>query len=296
MREQFPNLQPEGKDNNLPFEIKTLQWISRNPESQQSIPHRHDHVEIIWMKTGTGSLQLESIVHEMRGNMLYCIGPGQIHRLSVGEHSEGYIICFTESVLNLAEDDFDLVYRSGLFQMFTRGPIVSLSEEIAGEMQEIAEKMMKEFDNFYLLRTEMLQRYVKIFLIYLTRQVDGRFQAGMQTRNAELLKSFISLIEKNYRITKMVKDYALQLSVTPNYLNEIVKKTSGYPAGHHIRQRVVLEAKRQATYTDVTMKEIAYYLGFDDIAHFSKFFKTVSGKSFTDFKKQRTLQPVSPEA
>ena len=51
----------------------------------------------------------------------------------------------------------------------------------------------------------------------------------------------------------------------------------------------MLEAKRQAAYSSLTMKEIAYQLGFDDIAHFSKFFKNVSGSSFTDFKKKNAI-------
>ena len=55
------------------------------------------------------------------------------------------------------------------------------------------------------------------------------------------------------------------------------------PAG---RQRVVLEAKRQATYSGASMKEIAHQLGFDDIAHFSKFFKNFSGLSFSNYKKE----------
>ena len=83
----------------------------------------------------------------------------------------------------------------------------------------------------------------------------------------------------------MVADYASQLLVTPNYLNGIVKKNTGQSAGHLIRKRVVLEAKRMARYSDAGMKEIAYYLGFSDSGHFSKFFKTVSGMNFTDFKK-----------
>lgn len=85
------------------------------------------------------------------------------------------------------------------------------------------------------------------------------------------------------------------LSVTPNYLNEIVKKTTGRSASHHIRQRIVFEAKRQATYSDSCMKQIGYYLGFDDMAHFSKFFKMVTGINFTDFKKGQIISSsVSP--
>jgi YesN/AraC family two-component response regulator len=84
----------------------------------------------------------------------------------------------------------------------------------------------------------------------------------------------------------MVSDYAGRLSVTPNYLNEIIKKTTGFSAGHHIRQRIVLEAKRQATYSGRCMKEIAYFLGFCDMAHFSKLFKNTTGMNFSYFKKE----------
>lgn len=59
----------------------------------------------------------------------------------------------------------------------------------------------------------------------------------------------------------------------------------GQHLSYYIRQRIVLDAKRQAIYVNASMKEIAYHLGFDDIAHFSKFFKNVSGMSFTEFKK-----------
>ena len=103
----------------------------------------------------------------------------------------------------------------------------------------------------------------------------------------EIVQQFMSLLEKNYKEQKMVADYASMLSVTPNYLNEIVKKTTGFSAGHHIRQRIVLEAKRQATYSGNCMKEIAYFLGFCDMAHFSKFFKNTTGMNFSDFKKEK---------
>ena len=87
--------------------------------------------------------------------------------------------------------------------------------------------------------------------------------------------------------------YAAQLFVTANYLNKIVKKCTGFSAGHHIRQRVVLEAKRMARYSDTNMKEIAYDLGFLDSAHFSKFFKSGAGSNFSDFKYGKVEAPES---
>ncbi|HJT72955.1 MAG TPA: helix-turn-helix domain-containing protein, partial [Chitinophaga sp.] len=111
-------------------------------------------------------------------------------------------------------------------------------------------------------------------------------QTTMQTRNLELMERFKSLVEVHFKSHRKVADYARLLTVTPNYLNEIVKKISGYPASYHIRQRIVLEAKRRAAYSDVCMKEVAWYLGFSDIAHFSKFFKNTTGTTYSDFKRE----------
>jgi AraC family transcriptional activator of pobA len=79
------------------------------------------------------------------------------------------------------------------------------------------------------------------------------------------------------------------ISVTPNYLTEVVKKVTGNSASYHIQQRMVQEAKRLAMYSDANMKDIAYTLGFDDLSHFSKFFKNAAGMNFTEFKKKTNV-------
>ena len=103
----------------------------------------------------------------------------------------------------------------------------------------------------------------------------------------------MELLDNNFKETKMVAEYAGQLAVTPNYLNRIVKKNTGFSAGHHIRQRVVLEAKRMGRYSDAGMKEIAYSLGFLDSAHFSRFFKTFAGINFSEFKRGGLVVPLN---
>ena len=103
----------------------------------------------------------------------------------------------------------------------------------------------------------------------------------------------MELLDKNFKEKKMVAEYAAQLLVTPNYLNRIVKKNTGFSAGHHIRQRIVLEAKRMGRYSGAAMKEIAYNLGFMDLAHFSRFFKTFGGANFSDFKRGASIVPMN---
>jgi AraC-like DNA-binding protein/mannose-6-phosphate isomerase-like protein (cupin superfamily) len=276
----------EIQEKELALEIESLQSLRENSSEEHLMPHRHQHIEILWIKNGNGCLDIDLKKYRVGDNMLYCIVPGQLHQLELDETIEGFRISFPEHLMNGGNDDFELLYRSGLFHLLMRSPGMRMEADAAQEIDEIIRRLHKELCSGYLLRKEIIRRYTSIFLIYLARQFDGALQVSVQTKNVRLVKNFISLVEKKFMSYKLVKQYASELAVTPNYLNEIVKRISGYSAGYHIRQRVVLEARRKAAYSDVSMKEIAYHLGFDDIAHFSKFFKTVYGKNFTDFKKE----------
>jgi AraC family transcriptional activator of pobA len=284
MAVHHPQLQIGTAEGNVPFEMHTMEWIDKNRPEQNSMPHRHNYFVLVWVKSGSGFHLVDTTRYDITDDTVYCLSPGQIHLLKANEGINGCVISFTADFLCITEENFDLLYNSGLFYTLPEPPVIHVNDEMRAELEDISQKMLKEYENFFLLRSEILRGYLKIFLIYLTR----RFQEtgkGTSPGNIELVKKFFSLLEKNFSTKKMVIDYAAELAVTPNYLNEIVKKTSGAPASDHIRQRVVLEAKRHAIYADVSMKEIAYSLGFDDVAHFSKYFRNATGKNFTDFKK-----------
>ncbi len=72
--------------------------------------------------------------------------------------------------------------------------------------------------------------------------------------------------------------------MTANHLNEVVKKITGQTAKEVIQDRLLLEAKRYATYSDCTLSEIAFHLGYEDAAHFSRMFKKCSGMNFVQFR------------
>jgi YesN/AraC family two-component response regulator len=129
-------------------------------------------------------------------------------------------------------------------------------------------------------------------MMYLRRQVQLAGPAAVQSRDSELTLKFLELLAKAFAKKKMVADYARELMVTPNYLNQIVKRVSGFSASHHIQQFLIMEAKRQAVHSSRSMKEIAYDLGFDDLSHFSKFFKNKSGGNFSSFKRERMTMHI----
>jgi len=273
------------QNSGLPFKIQTIKSQIEEQNDLNASPHSHDHYEMIWVISGIGSVRVDLKEYTIGDNHLYWVGPGVVHQFQTNIDAEGYILSFAASFLKLADQEFDSISPMSVCQLFSERVLVEIQNQATSEIREIVMKMANELNNEYSFRTQILQRYFKIFLIYLIRDLDG-LPFVKQTREIELAKSFMELLDKHFKEKKMVADYASLLLVTPNYLNGIVKKNTGFSAGHLIRQRVVLEAKRMGRYSDAGMKEIAYSLGFADSGHFSKFFKAVSGMNFSDFKKQ----------
>ena len=271
----------------LSFEIKTLESILQHDEPANSPVFSHDYFKILWITQGAGIYRLDMQQFAIRPNQLFCVRPGEVHLIESGEDLEGYVISFTRSFLGLGDMDPDLVHPGGIYQLFERCKAIQVKYDSIADMALIMERLLKEYNNLDLFRQELLRRYFRIFLIYLSRQFEENSLLVSQTRSLGLVQKFMQLLNANFKEMKMVADYARQLAVTPNYLNESIKKTTGHPASYHIRQRIALEAQRQAAYSDVCMKEIAYHLGFSDSAHFSKFFKNTTGMNFTDFKKEK---------
>ena len=270
----------------LSFEIRTLESTVQYGESSEPA-FSHDYFEIIWITRGTGQYRVDLQQFPIRENQLFCIRPGEVHLIESGEDLEGYVISFTRSFLGMSDMDLDLVHPGGVYQLFERCKDIQVRNDSISDMALIMEKLLKEYHNLDLFRLELLERYFKIFLIYLSRHFEETSLLPAYSRSIGLVQKFMDLLNTNFKEKRMVADYARELAVTPNYLNESIKKATGNPASYHIRQRIALEAKRQAAYSDVCMKEIAYHLGFSDSAHFSKFFKNTTGMNFTDFKKEK---------
>jgi AraC family transcriptional activator of pobA len=274
-----------GKD--FSFSIHALQ----DPELLEHSfdkPHRHPYFEIIWETNGGGICCIDLERHVVSNDAIYFVPPGHIHSLVTPENSTGFVISFSREFLHLASGMVGNNFYTDML-MESSGSFEIANENEKADMENILCCIKREFTHYSLMRPEILSGWLRIFLFYLKGFSKTRNVRSDQTKNIELLNRFYASLERDFLKKKMVIDYANELFISPNYLNEIVKRVSGFTASHHIQQRIVLEAKRLAIYTTSSMKEIAYLLGFEDIAYFSKFFKTFSGINFRDFKRNRAL-------
>ncbi|MDF7811461.1 helix-turn-helix domain-containing protein [Hymenobacter sp. YC55] len=218
--------------------------------------------------------------------------PGQPALEVVPARATGLVLRFTDEFVRLTGNDRELL----LFQLFhqaTAGPVHVPDEHVA-DISFLVGSLQRQAASAAVLREDLLRSYLKTLLLHCTRLSQQQRGAATHLVHAGLFGRFQQLLEQHYTRWKSVAEYADQLHVTANHLSVSIRKETGQPASEHIRRRIMLEAKRLVSLRDASLKEVAYQLGFEDVAHFSKLFKRCTGVTFSHFKKQTQAQYSCP--
>lgn len=247
------------------------------------------YFETLWFTNSSGVIKVDSAIIEIKPNTVYCLAPGQMRSYCFDQNPEGYRIAFSADFFFLGAAQTRMASWLDQYGAGNNIPIIEADDEMQMEITAIVKRMQKEYFNYYLLRAEILSGLLNILIIHLSRRLQAPVAEPVLSKDNELVRNFKRLLKKHIINKKQVADYAGELYVTPNYLNKVVKKLTGFTASYHIQQQIILEAKRQAIQSNRSMKEIAYCLGFDNLAHFSKFFKNNSGMNFTSYKRELTV-------
>lgn len=153
----------------------------------------------------------------------------------------------------------------------------------------ILEKILLEYNNEKPMKFEIIRSYLKILLIQVQRINLKNTDTSFPKRQDDIVYNFQTLVNKFFNEKKAVYDYAQELNINENYLNEIVKKQTGKTASSIIKERIVLEAKCLLLHTKLDIAEIAYELNFDEPSNFMRFFKTYEKRTPTEYRKASTL-------
>ncbi len=209
------------------------------------------------------------------------------HWLPQDMNQSGYFCVFT--------DEFLIQTKSGVvldeLPIFQPGgyPIFQISDEQAEDIAFIFKKIQKELASNYAYKYDLIRNYVLELIHYGQKLQPATSLYPTHTAADRVSSLFIELLERQFPIEsphqklnlRTAKDYADRLSVHVNHLNKVLKENIGKTTTDVISGRVVQEAKILLKQTDWTISEIAYCLGFEEVAHFSNF-----------FKKQTSLAPI----
>jgi AraC-like DNA-binding protein len=241
--------------------------------------------KIIWAKSGSGSYNINGKKITTAASSIHCISAGVQLVFQPEAYCNAYIVLFSNKYLNESQDKSKYLSSCLLHRHFENNIILDSKQLFAHPMQDLLQLFLHESRHPGMLTTEILSKYIKLFLLYFVQQLPEANPTQDKQHRQSLAHRYLEMIEQQFARKKAVGDYAKELFVSANYLNKVVKDETGFTAREHIQQKIVAEAKRGLYLTGISMKEAAYQLGFDDIAHFSKFFKKASGHNFSDLKK-----------
>jgi AraC family transcriptional activator of pobA len=271
------------------FSVVPLQHEYAPVANGYQLLSEQEYYRIIWIQDPSATYCINNTIVKT-GPTLYCICPGQPVTFLSNASCNGFIIGFTDAFLNGQQDNNEAITSYRLFKSFKDNFVVTPDPSSLSAMNNLLQTFLGESDRCDLLWTEITARHLKIFLLYLVQHMISKKSENSNHYNNTLANKYLDLVEAQFTIKKSVRDYARALYVTPNHLNKIVKDETGFTARQHIQKKIIAAAQREIYLSGISMKQVAHRLGFDDIAHFSKFFKKASGMSFSGFKKTLSHQ------
>lgn len=249
--------------------------------------HRHRNLfQILVIERGGGEMTFEAAIKPFTAPCLIVVAPSMAHGFRFhADVTDGWVMSFSDDVAHrLGERSGDAIAQ---LNAMAAEPVMAFDPaRDGGRLVQLCKDLHQESflarDGYKLAMRALLA----LIAIEIARQSASRARSGSMTlvpadATVEALKR---LVETNFQKERQIGFYASALAMTPDRLNDHVKRATGVTAGHLIRQRVLTEAKRDLVFTGRPIHDIAYALGFTDPSHFARFFRKQTGTTPQDFR------------
>ena len=242
-------------------------------------PRRVRRYVLIWCTKGTVPVVVDEKELSVQQYSVLTITSGQIHYLKNHNKAEGYILEFTLDFFGKNDNDIELIFQNGLFCHFDMNEIIAVPDHKMIQSQfEIIMQELQSQPYQYLIT---VHSRIELILVEINR---AKLKRGDEIWKPDaLFLKFLELVRANFKNNYSLSQLAQILGTTEAKLNEQAKLHTGRTAQNVIYGLVASEAKRLLTYQNLSVKEVAYELGFNDPFYFSNFFKKythVSPKSY----------------
>ena len=142
------------------------------------------------------------------------------------------------------------------------------------------------------MQNRIIVGFINLLLRYAQRFYNRQFVTRTVLNN-DILSRFETLLKEYFSGEKQmangipsVQYCSEQLCMSPNYLSDVIKRTTGDTANRYIKRYVIQLAKNRLT-SGMNSSEVAYSLGFDYPQHFARMFKNMTGQTPTEYTESR---------
>jgi AraC family transcriptional activator of pobA len=249
--------------------------------------HRHaDLSQLLIVTAGGGMLTVDGTAHAIAPPWFVWLPAGVVHGFGFEADTDGLVLTLSADTVGAAvAASTDRAALSGLVAEPMLGPMPAAEEigvDVAAVMQAIeCEQATPRTGAHTVLTGNLMLLMVAMQRTRSQRNLDR--QLG-ETQASEF-RRFRAFVERNFRKASGVAEIARALGLSPNRLHAVAMRAVGRGPLAVLHDRIMLEAKRELMFTDKPVAEIAFDCGFEDPAHFSRFFTQRAGASPRAFRK-----------
>jgi AraC-like DNA-binding protein len=267
------------------FKIRRVEEIVLPIEERNKIQHlhKHDFFFILALQNGKGTHEVDFVSYTLLDHSIFFLRPGQAHKLDLKPGSTGFIMEFNAEFYHPKDKSSNQRLRRASNKNYCKLEIKRFNKLYA---------LLTILFNEYTEREEGYQDIIRasldIFFIEFIRQSPNP-KAPATISNPytqDRFEEFLELLDKQIATHKQVTHYTGLMNLSSFQLNEITKSSIGKTASELINEHIILEAKRYLLATSNQIKEIADYLGYEDVSYFIRFFKKHTGYSPEAFRQK----------
>jgi AraC family transcriptional activator of pobA len=242
--------------------------------------HRDDHYLFFVIETGSADINVDFCDIILPNQSVYYLLPGQVHQRMNGKDAKGWFIAVDTGLI---AKEFREIFEDHLLMQQP----YQLTDERYQQCYKLLHLLNDTYKSnssepFYLQNVYAL---LNSFLATIAASYSKLCTAEKaSSRPKQIAQDFKRLLSGNFITEKSPTAYAQMLNISGTYLNESLNKITGMPVSYWITHEVMLEAKRLLYYTQLTVKEIAHQLGYDDHTYFSRLFKNTVNKTPLEFR------------
>ncbi len=245
--------------------------------------HRDDHYIFFLQETGWSKFMVDFDLFTLQKNTLSYVLPGQAHRyIDSDKTTSGWFVAMDAG---LVPDMFRAVLEDPLL---SKGPLKMDGAGLAPLLQclQLIHNVTTRQPSLPYCKQMvygLLTSFVAMVAGLHTQKPKGLSEK--MPRPLAITQLFRQSLTRRFKTQKSPAMYATELNLSLSYLNEVVTATTGLSVSYWIQQEIVLEAKRLLYHSDSSVKEIAYELGYEDPAYFSRLFKKMVHLTPGEFRR-----------
>lgn len=240
---------------------------------------------IAWNIGPDQNINIDGTNHEFKKNSITTLTANQ--NFELGQPESVIAWQFNRAFYCIIDHDAEVSCSGLIFYGSAEQLIICVDEEQSAKIHLLFQIFVDEFAEKDNLQEDMLRMLLKRLIIKITRLYKLQNEVlQVPSEELDIVRQYNLLVETNFKKWHQVQDYANEMHKSPKTLSNLFSTISTKSPLKIIHDRLVLEAKRLLIYTDLTIKEIAYELGFQEVPPFNRLFKKIATDTPSNFRKE----------